>query len=125
VADLYECFDTDTNHLGHLTKLKQSGTVEDFIVSFERLDFRTEGMSNAFFRECFINGLKDEIRAHVLIAQPHVRKTGPQSNKIKQMQKQNTEDTQYKRDTDLRGSPSVGYIHQRNGQVLPLLLSSK
>jgi hypothetical protein len=44
----------------------------------------------------------------------HVRKTGPRSNKIKQMQKQNTEDTQHKRDTDLRGSPSVGYVHQRN-----------
>jgi hypothetical protein len=55
----------------------------------------------------------------------NVRKTGPRSNKIKQMQKQNTEDTQYKRDTDLRGSPSVGYVHQRNCQVLPLLLSSK
>jgi hypothetical protein len=55
----------------------------------------------------------------------NVRKTGPRSNKIKQMRKQNTEDTQYKRDTDLRGSPSVGYVHQRNCQVLPLLLSSK
>jgi hypothetical protein len=54
-----------------------------------------------------------------------VRKIGPWSNKIKQMQKQNIEDTQYKRDTDLRGSPSVGYVHQRNCQVLPLLLSSK
>jgi hypothetical protein len=43
-----------------------------------------------------------------------VRKTGPRSNKIKQMQKQNIEDTQYKRDIDLRGSPSVGYVHQRN-----------
>jgi hypothetical protein len=53
------------------------------------------------------------------------RKTRPRRNKIKQMQKQNTEDTQYKRDTDLHGSPSVGYIHQRNFQVLPLLLSSK
>jgi hypothetical protein len=53
-----------------------------------------------------------------------VRKTGPWSNKIKQMRKQNTEDTQYNRDTDLHGSPSVGYIHQRNCQVLPLLLSS-
>jgi hypothetical protein len=40
-----------------------------------------------------------------------VRKTGPRSNKIKQMWKQNIEDTQYKRDTDLRGSPSVGYVH--------------
>jgi hypothetical protein len=53
-----------------------------------------------------------------------VRKTGPWSNKIKQMWKQNIEDTQYNRDTDLRGSPSVGYVHQRNCQVLPLLLSS-
>jgi hypothetical protein len=35
VAEIYECFDTDTNHLGHLKKLKQSGTVEDFIASFE------------------------------------------------------------------------------------------
>jgi hypothetical protein len=70
VAELYGRFDTDTNHLGRLTKLKQSGTVEDFIVVFERLAFHTEGMSDAFFRECFINGLKDEICDHVLMAQP-------------------------------------------------------
>jgi hypothetical protein len=49
VADLYEHFDTDTKHLGRLKNLKQSGTVEEFIASFERLDFRTEGMSDAFF----------------------------------------------------------------------------
>jgi hypothetical protein len=49
VAKLYERFDTDTNHLGHLTKLKQSGTVEDFIAAFERLAFRIEGMTDAFF----------------------------------------------------------------------------
>jgi hypothetical protein len=49
VAELYERFDTDTNHLGHLTKLKQLGIVEDFIFAFERLDFRTEGMFDAFF----------------------------------------------------------------------------
>jgi hypothetical protein len=70
VTELYECFDTDTNHLGRLTKLKQSGTVENFIASFERLAFRTEGMTDAFFQECFISGLKDEIRAHVLMARP-------------------------------------------------------
>jgi hypothetical protein len=52
-----------------------------------------------------------------------VRKTGPWRNKIKQIRKQNTEDTQYNKDTDLRGSPNVGYAHQRNCQVLPLLLS--
>jgi hypothetical protein len=70
VADIYERFDIDTNHLVHLKKLKQSGTVEDFIASFERLDFHTEGMSDAFFRECFISGLNNEIRSHVCMAQP-------------------------------------------------------
>jgi hypothetical protein len=35
LAELYEFFDTDTNHLGHLKNLKQSGTVKDFIASFE------------------------------------------------------------------------------------------
>jgi hypothetical protein len=53
VADLYECFDIDTNHLGCLKKLKQYGIVEDFIASFERLAFRTEGMSDAFFPRMF------------------------------------------------------------------------
>jgi hypothetical protein len=70
VAELYERFDTDTNHLGRLTKLKQSGIVEDFIAAFEHLSFRTEGMTDAFFQECFISGLKEEIQAHVLMARP-------------------------------------------------------
>jgi hypothetical protein len=70
VTNIYEHFDTDTNHLGHLTKLKQSGIVEEFIATFEHLAFRTEGMTDAFFQECFISGLKEEIRAHVLMAQP-------------------------------------------------------
>jgi hypothetical protein len=46
---IYERFDTDTHHLGRLTKLKQYGIVEDFIASFECLDFHTEGMFDAFF----------------------------------------------------------------------------
>jgi hypothetical protein len=50
--------------------LKQSGTVEDFIATLERLDFHMEGMSDAFFQECFISGLKDEIYSHVLMAHP-------------------------------------------------------
>jgi hypothetical protein len=49
VANIYECFNTNTNHLGCLKNLKQPGTVEDFIASFERLAFRIEGMSDAFF----------------------------------------------------------------------------
>jgi uncharacterized protein YgiM (DUF1202 family) len=49
-----------------------------------------------------------------MLTQDIVRKTRPWSNKIKQMWKQNTKDTQYNRDTDLCGSTSVGYVHQRN-----------
>jgi hypothetical protein len=49
VAKIYEHFDTDTNHLGRLTKLKQSGTMEDFITTFERLYFCIERISNDFF----------------------------------------------------------------------------
>jgi hypothetical protein len=70
VIELYERFDMDTNHLGCLTKLKQSRTVEDFIAAFKNLAFRTEGMTDAFFRECFISCLKDDIWGHVLMAQP-------------------------------------------------------
>ena len=70
VAELYERFDTGTNHLGHLKKLKKLGTVEDFIACFEHLSCRIEDMSDAFFWECFISGLKDEIQAHVLMARP-------------------------------------------------------
>jgi hypothetical protein len=36
------------------------------------MDFWTEGMFDAFFQECFISGLKDEIQAHVLMAQLRV-----------------------------------------------------
>jgi hypothetical protein len=58
--------------------------VEDFIVDFERLDFRTKGMSDAFFLDCFISGLKDEIRAHVLMARPHNWVEGTKRDKEEQ-----------------------------------------
>jgi len=44
--------------------------VEDFIAAFEQLDFGTKGMTDAFFRECFISGLKDEIHIQVLMDHP-------------------------------------------------------
>jgi hypothetical protein len=47
VDELYDFFDFDTYHLVHLTKLKQSGIVEEFISAFEHLAFRTKGMSNS------------------------------------------------------------------------------
>ena len=41
VAELYDFFDSDTHHLGCLTKLKQYGIVDDFISAFEYLAIRT------------------------------------------------------------------------------------
>jgi hypothetical protein len=35
MAEFYEHFDTNTNHLGRLTKLKQYGIVENFITYFD------------------------------------------------------------------------------------------
>jgi hypothetical protein len=70
-AEIYDHFEIDTHHLGYLTKFKQNGLVEEFITSFEQSTFRMEGMTYAFFREFFINGLKDGIRAHVLMDHPH------------------------------------------------------
>jgi hypothetical protein len=60
VVKRYDLFAFDTHHLVHLTKLKQSGTLDDFIAAFECLDFITEGMSDSFFSELFINSLKYE-----------------------------------------------------------------
>jgi hypothetical protein len=39
MEEIYELYEIDTNHLVCLTKLKQLGTVEDFIATFEHLDF--------------------------------------------------------------------------------------
>jgi hypothetical protein len=51
VVDIYERFDTETHHLDHFTKMKQSGKMKDYITSFEHLDFKTKGMYDTFFRE--------------------------------------------------------------------------
>jgi hypothetical protein len=50
--------------------LKQMGSVEEFIATFEKLDFRTNDMTYAIFMELFISGIKDEIHVHVLMAHP-------------------------------------------------------
>jgi len=47
--------------------MKQFGTVEEYIIYFEKFSFWTKGISDTFFYECFISGLKDNIQAHVLI----------------------------------------------------------
>jgi hypothetical protein len=59
IVEIYEHFDTHNHHLGRLTKMKQYGTMEYIIDSFEHLDLHMEGMSDDFLGECFISGLRD------------------------------------------------------------------
>jgi len=63
-------FDRETNFLGHLTKLRQTGTIKYYIVTFETLAIRKEGLGDAFYLECFISGLKEAIQAHVRMHHP-------------------------------------------------------
>ena len=56
-------FKTNTHFMGMLTKLCQTNAMEDFIASFGRSEIRTNGMTDEFFKRCFISGLKEEIKA--------------------------------------------------------------
>eukprot|EP00253_Pinus_taeda_P036388 PITA_36388 len=63
-------FDQESSFLGRLTKLRQTGTVDGYIIAFEALAFHTRGLSNVFYTECFISGLKEAIKAHVQLHHP-------------------------------------------------------
>jgi hypothetical protein len=63
-------FDRESHFLGRLTKLRQTGSVTYFIMTFEQLAIQTEGLSDAFYLECFISGLKESIQAHVSMHHP-------------------------------------------------------
>jgi hypothetical protein len=63
-------FDRESHFLGRLTKLHQTGLVSYFIMTFEQLAIRTEGLSDEFYLECFLSGLKDAIKAHVSMHHP-------------------------------------------------------
>ena len=67
---LQDRFDQESSFLGRLTKLRHTGTVEEYITAFESLVFRTWGLLDAFYTECFISGLKEAIRAQVLLHHP-------------------------------------------------------
>ena len=60
-----DCFDRESHFLGHLTKLRKTCIVRDYIATFEQLAIRTDGLGDEFYLECFISGLKEAIQAHV------------------------------------------------------------
>ena len=51
-------FEQEDSFLGRLTKLRQTGTMDEYITAFEALAFYTKGLIDEFYMECFINGLK-------------------------------------------------------------------
>lgn len=44
--------------------------MDEYIIAFEALAFRTRGLSDVFYTECFISGLKEAIKAQVLLHHP-------------------------------------------------------
>jgi hypothetical protein len=64
---IHACFDRISHYLGCLTKMKKTGLVVNLIVAFEQLAIRTEGLSDEFYLECFISGLKEVSHAHVFM----------------------------------------------------------
>eukprot|EP00253_Pinus_taeda_P012815 PITA_12815 len=67
---LTDRFDHESDFLGHLTKLQQIGTMNEYIIAFEALAFRTRDLHDEFYVECFVSGLKEAIQAHVRLHHP-------------------------------------------------------
>lgn len=55
---------------GALTKLRQTGTVEEYQKEFERLSSLVNGLSEEFLVSCFLSGLRDDIQSSVRMFNP-------------------------------------------------------
>ncbi|CAL9017714.1 unnamed protein product, partial [Prunus brigantina] len=62
-SDLEDCAES-------LLKLKQTGSLRDYISEFRRLANRTRDMTPSILRSCFIGGLKKELRHDVKLLRP-------------------------------------------------------
>ena len=67
MKSIYVLFDKDTHYLGRLTNLRQTSIVIDFILAFEQLPIHTKGLIDSFYMECFISGVKEEVRTQVSV----------------------------------------------------------
>jgi hypothetical protein len=63
-------FDRESHFLGWLIMLRQTWSITYFITAFEQLAIRTKGLSDEFYPECFLNGSKEAIQAHVCMHHP-------------------------------------------------------
>nr|KYP36817.1 Transposon Ty3-I Gag-Pol polyprotein [Cajanus cajan] len=59
-----------TNHQQELYKLRQFGTVSEYQAQFERLSNRVYGLSPENLLNCFISGLRSDLRHELLILHP-------------------------------------------------------
>lgn len=76
------------NATGELTKLRQNSTVRAYQKRFEELANRTTGLIEEFFVNCFLSGLREDIKAGVQMFQP---KTISQAIGLARLQEENTE----------------------------------
>nr|KYP36836.1 hypothetical protein KK1_041999 [Cajanus cajan] len=65
--ELRFCPSSYTNHQQELYKLRQFGTVSEYQAQFERLSNRVFGLSPENLLNCFISGLRSDLRHELLI----------------------------------------------------------
>jgi hypothetical protein len=65
VKVIHACRERDTHYLRRLTKLHQISSIAHFTSTFKQLAIHTENLTDSFYKECFISGLKEDIRAQV------------------------------------------------------------
>jgi len=68
--EVFAHFDRESHFLGRFTKLFQTGSVSDFIMTFKQFPIKTKGSSDEFYLEYFLSGLKDSILTHVRMHHP-------------------------------------------------------
>ena len=54
-----------TDYKEELFKLRQGGSVADYLNEFDRLSTRISGLSEASLIYCFVGGLREDIRLNV------------------------------------------------------------
>ena len=58
------------NHEAALFKLRQTSTVTAYMVEFESLSTRTTGLTNTNLLNCFISGLREDIKCEIFLLKP-------------------------------------------------------
>ncbi|KAH7560795.1 hypothetical protein JRO89_XS10G0104300 [Xanthoceras sorbifolium] len=60
----------EANVGGTLTKLRQTGTIKEYRLQFERLANRIRDLLESFLISCFLSGLRDDIKVGVQLLKP-------------------------------------------------------